>query len=58
MINELKRNELRGKYYPIKIKGLRFMKSLNAIRTDGQYYYPYDIDYQMLERLAKMLGKM
>ena len=50
--------ELQGKYHSIKIKGFRYMKSLKAIKTDGQYYYSDNVDYEMLERVAKMLGKM
>ena len=33
----------------LKFKGVRFMKKLGAIRSDGQYYYPEQYEYRYLK---------
>ena len=34
----------------IKIRAIRYMKKLGAIRTDGMYYYPEDYGWERLFR--------
>ncbi len=42
----------------IKIRALRYMKRLGAIRSDGMYYYPEDEEYAVLYRIGQINNKI